>query len=101
MSGKRLRPLCTLIAADLLNADIKKSLPAAMAVELLHNFTLVHDDIMDNAPLRRNKPTVHEKWNVNTAILCGDALMIKAYEKLAETKSEKLPELIKTFCTAA
>jgi len=83
LGGKRLRPLLVLIAADCFNADAKKALPAAASVELFHNFSLIHDDIMDNAPLRRGKQTVHEKWNDNIAILSGDVLLVKAYQQIA------------------
>lgn len=80
LGGKRIRPVLTLIAADIFSDDYKKALPAALAVEVFHNFTLVHDDIMDDAPLRRGKATVHEKWNINTGILSGDAMLILAYQ---------------------
>ncbi len=85
LGGKRVRPLLTVIAVDLFNGDIFTCLPAATAIELFHNFSLIHDDIMDNAPLRRNKQTVHEKWNNSVAILSGDALMVKAYQELARS----------------
>ena len=78
LGGKRLRPVLTLIAADLFGGDYRKALPAAAAVEVFHNFSLVHDDIMDNASLRRGKATVHQKWNRNIAILSGDAMLICA-----------------------
>ena len=80
LGGKRLRPLLTLMSCDIFGVDYKKALNAALAVELFHNFSLIHDDIMDNAPLRRGKETVHEKWDVNTGILSGDALLIMAYQ---------------------
>lgn len=83
MDGKRIRPLLVLIAADCFDGDVSKSLPAASAVELFHNFSLIHDDIMDKAPLRRGKQTVHKKWNSNIAILSGDVLLVKAYQELA------------------
>src|SRR5690606_38051594 len=77
IGGKRIRPLLTLMAADLFSiTDMDTAVPAALAVELFHNFSLVHDDIMDNAPLRRGYPTVHEKWNPNVGILSGDNLLI-------------------------
>src|ERR1700761_9235721 len=88
LGGKRVRPLLTFIAADLFDKDIAACLPAATSIELFHNFSLIHDDIMDNAPLRRNKQTVHEKWNNNTAILSGDVLMVKAYQELAKSDKE-------------
>lgn len=80
LGGKRIRPVLTLMAADIFSSDYKKAMPAALAVEVFHNFTLVHDDIMDDAPLRRGKKTVHEKWNINTGILSGDAMLILAYQ---------------------
>lgn len=80
LGGKRMRPILTLMATEVFDADYKKALPAAAAVEVFHNFSLVHDDIMDDAPLRRGKETVHEKWNLNTGILSGDAMLILAYQ---------------------
>jgi geranylgeranyl diphosphate synthase type II len=97
LGGKRLRPVLTLIAAELFRADYKKALPAAMAVEVFHNFSLVHDDIMDDAPLRRGKPTVHEKWNVNTGILSGDAMLINSYEYLEGYEANILKQLFLVF----
>lgn len=82
LGGKRVRPLLALIAADLLSGNPKKALPSAMAVELFHNFSLIHDDILDNAPKRRNKATVHTKWSTNIAILSGDILLVKAMQAL-------------------
>lgn len=102
LGGKRIRPLLTLMAADLFSiADIRQAIPAALAVELFHNFSLVHDDIMDHAPLRRGKQTVHEKWDANVAILSGDNLLIMAYGQLAKCPSDKLPSILKTFNTMA
>jgi len=97
IGGKRLRPVLTLLAADLFGASIEDSIPAALAVEVFHNFTLLHDDIMDEAPLRRGKETVHTKWNTNTAILAGDAMLIQAYQLLSESKPTQLPAILKTF----
>ncbi len=99
LEGKRIRPLLVLIACDCFKGDVKKSLPAAAAVELFHNFSLVHDDIMDNAPLRRGKTTVHEKWNNNIAILSGDVLLVKAYQQISKCESSK--ELDKIFSQTA
>ncbi|AYN66274.1 polyprenyl synthetase family protein [Euzebyella marina] len=82
LGGKRLRPVLTLLSAELFGGDYRKALNAALAIEVFHNFSLVHDDIMDDAPLRRGKTTVHEKWNVNTGILSGDAMLISAYRVL-------------------
>lgn len=80
IGGKRLRPVLTLLACNMFSDNYEKAIPAAIGLEVFHNFTLLHDDIMDNASLRRNKQTVHKKWDNNTAILSGDAMMIKAYE---------------------
>ena len=77
LGGKRIRPVLLLMACELFGGDTEGAIPPALAIEIFHNFTLVHDDIMDNAPLRRNKPTVHLKWNDNTAILSGDAINIQ------------------------
>lgn len=82
LGGKRIRPFLTLMAGEVFGISIKEALGAAMAVEVFHNFTLMHDDIMDKAMLRRGESTVHEKWDVNTAILSGDAMLIKAYQCL-------------------
>ena len=80
LGGKRMRPVLTLMAAEVFDTHYSKALPAAMAIEVFHNFSLVHDDIMDDAPLRRGNETVHEKWNLNTGILSGDAMLILAYQ---------------------
>ena len=82
LGGKRIRPLLALMAADAVQGSFEEALPAALAVEIFHNFSLVHDDIMDEVPLRRGKPTVHEKWDVNTAILSGDVMLVNAYQCL-------------------
>ena len=82
LGGKRIRPVLALLAADAVGGAYKKALPAALAVEVFHNFSLVHDDIMDEAPLRRGQATVHEKWNTNTGILSGDVMLVMAYECL-------------------
>ena len=102
--GKRLRPTLTLIAAEaivnggLLNGDaIENALPAALALEIFHNFTLLHDDVMDRAEVRRGQPTVHVKWNDNTAILSGDQMLIEAYKQLALVPADKLPQVLKWF----
>jgi len=84
LGGKRLRPVLTLVATEGYGGTVNKGLLAAMAVEVFHNFTLLHDDVMDKADVRRGKPTVHKKWNQNTAILSGDVMMIKAYQYLNE-----------------
>ncbi|HXB41763.1 MAG TPA: polyprenyl synthetase family protein [Bacteroidia bacterium] len=99
LEGKRIRPLLVLIAADCFNGDTKRALPAAAAVELFHNFSLIHDDIMDKAPLRRGEATVHEKWNNSIAILSGDVLLVKAYQQIS--KCENIKELEEIFSRTA
>ena len=101
LGGKRIRPTMLLMAADLFNGDIKKALPAALAIETFHNFTLIHDDIMDNAPLRRGKQTVHEKWSTNTAILSGDVMMVEANKHITRVDIAVLKPAIDTFNTTA
>jgi geranylgeranyl diphosphate synthase type II len=101
LGGKRLRPLLTLIACDVISNSFEKALPAAMAVETFHNFTLVHDDIMDEAPLRRGKETVHEKWDVNTGILSGDAMLILAYQYFENYEPVIFQKLAKLFSKTA
>ena len=95
--GKRVRPILVLLAAEAFEVETERALPAALAVEVFHNFTLVHDDIMDHADSRRGQPTVHRKWNASTAILSGDYLMSLAYELLARTRVHNLNALLETF----
>jgi geranylgeranyl diphosphate synthase, type II len=97
LGGKRLRPMLTLLAYNLYKKDIARIAPYAVAVEAFHNFTLMHDDIMDKAPLRRGKETVHKKWNVNTAILSGDVMLVKVYEMFHSLEPEKFKAVIKAF----
>lgn len=101
LGGKRMRPVLTLMAADVFNAECKKALPAAIAVEMFHNFSLVHDDIMDDAPLRRGNETVHEKWDVNTGILSGDAMLILAYQYFEEYEPDVFRDLAQLFSKTA
>jgi geranylgeranyl diphosphate synthase type II len=101
LGGKRIRPLLTLMGCDLFRGNINEALPPACAVELFHNFTLVHDDIMDNASLRRNQPTVHQKYSSAQAILSGDVMLIYAYEFLNQLKAEKFRRAIDVFNTTA
>ncbi|MDP4663063.1 MAG: polyprenyl synthetase family protein [Salibacteraceae bacterium] len=101
LGGKRIRPILTLLGAELFGAEAKLALPQALAVEVFHNFTLVHDDIMDRADVRRNTPTVHKKWDDNVAILSGDGMMVLAYQLLADAKPEHLPTLFKIFSATA
>jgi len=101
IGGKRLRPALMLHAASLFDGSPDKVLPAAMAIEIFHNFTLLHDDIMDQADLRRGLPTVHRKYSDNVAILSGDAMSILAFRYFAQLKSDKLQELFTLFSTTA
>ena len=101
LGGKRMRPVLTLMSAEVFDADYKKALPAALAVEVFHNFSLVHDDIMDDAPLRRGNETVHEKWNTNTAILSGDAMLILAYQYFEKYNTDVFRDLAKLFSKTA
>lgn len=97
LGGKRVRPLLTLVGCDLFGENAKEAIPAALAVELFHNFSLIHDDILDNAPLRRGNTTVHEKWNQNIAILSGDGMMVKGFEVLTKSNEVHIPALLKLF----
>ncbi|MFH4968480.1 polyprenyl synthetase family protein [Gaetbulibacter sp. M240] len=101
LGGKRLRPVLTLMTADIFGGHYKAALQAAMSVEVFHNFTLVHDDIMDAAPLRRGHETVHEKWDVNTGILSGDAMLIMAYQLFETYPPETFKPLISIFSKTA
>ena len=101
LGGKRIRPLLALMAADAVQGSFEEALPAALAVEIFHNFSLVHDDIMDEAPLRRGKPTVHEKWDVNTAILSGDVMLVNAYQCLNVYPPELFSALTPLFSLTA
>ncbi|GGC83286.1 isoprenyl synthetase [Flavobacterium lutivivi] len=101
LGGKRMRPVLTLMATEVFDADCKKSLAAATAVEVFHNFSLIHDDIMDDAPLRRGNETVHEKWNINTGILSGDAMLILAYQYFEQYEPNIFQELAKLFSKTA
>ncbi len=95
LGGKRMRPLLVLLAYRLYKDDPSPAIKYAAAVEAFHNFTLVHDDIMDQAPLRRGKPTVHKKWSVNTAILSGDVMLVKVYERIQDLEPRKLSEVLR------
>ncbi|MEJ0055191.1 MAG: polyprenyl synthetase family protein [Bacteroidota bacterium] len=101
LGGKRLRPLLTLLSYSMYRNDGESIIRYAAAVEAFHNFTLLHDDIMDKAPLRRGKATVHEKWNVNTAILSGDVMLVKVYDQLLDIDKEKLKEVLQLFNACA
>ena len=99
--GKRLRPMLLMLAHGIFTDRFQAALPAAAAVEVFHNFTLLHDDIMDNAAVRRGKPSVHAKWGQNVAILSGDAMMIYAYRLLSSVPANLLPQVLSTFNTMA
>ena len=97
IGGKRMRPILTLLGAEAFGIDKEKALNAALAIEVFHNFSLIHDDIMDDAPLRRGQETVHEKWNNNIAILSGDVLLVKAYQLIAKNDPQSLPDILDIF----
>lgn len=97
LGGKRLRPLLTCLSYTMYRDEVGQVIPYAAAVEAFHNFTLMHDDIMDKAPLRRGKPTVHEKYNANTAILSGDVMLVKVYDMLLPLPAVQLQEVLKLF----
>ncbi|MEC3905900.1 polyprenyl synthetase family protein [Tamlana sp. 2201CG12-4] len=101
LGGKRLRPVLTLMTADIFNENYKVALNAALSIEVFHNFSLVHDDIMDDAPLRRGKKTVHEKWDINTGILSGDAMLIMAYQLFENYEAHVFQALAKLFSKTA
>lgn len=101
LGGKRMRPILTLMGAEVFGSTSSEALPAAISVELFHNFSLIHDDIMDEAPIRRGRETVHTKWNQNIAILSGDVLLVKAYQLLTKQKAEILPALLNLFNSTA
>ena len=101
LGGKRLRPVLTLMATEVFDVDCEKAIPAATAVEVFHNFSLIHDDIMDDAPLRRGNETVHEKWDINTGILSGDAMLILAYQFFENYEPVVFRDLAKLFSKTA
>lgn len=97
IGGKRLRPILVLLGANLYKDDLSKVCLPAIGIEIFHNFTLLHDDVMDNAPIRRSKKTVHEKWNSNVAILSGDAMSIKAYQYIGSCEDKYLRDVLTVF----
>lgn len=101
LGGKRIRPVLTLMSAEIFESNYTKALPAALAIEVFHNFSLIHDDIMDDAPLRRGNVTVHEKWDINTGILSGDAMLILAYQYFEKYEPLIFKELAKLFSKTA
>ncbi|MGS2727486.1 polyprenyl synthetase family protein [Psychroserpens sp. BH13MA-6] len=101
LGGKRLRPILTLMTAEIFGGSCSNALDAALSVEVFHNFSLVHDDIMDDAPIRRGKDTVHEKWDINTGILSGDAMLIMAYQLFENYEPAIFQDLAKLFSKTA
>jgi geranylgeranyl diphosphate synthase type II len=101
LGGKRIRPILVLMGCNLFNDDISAAMPQAIAIEFFHNFTLIHDDIMDDAPVRRGKPTVYKKWNGNTAILSGDTLFAMAYQYAQKADPDILGDVLSVFSQTA
>jgi len=101
VGGKRIRPLLVLLATDMFGKEVKVSMKPAIGIEIFHNFTLLHDDLMDNSDLRRGMPTVHRKWGANTAILSGDAMLIESYKHVSSVPSAILPEILALFSKTA
>lgn len=101
MGGKRVRPVLAVMACDALGGDISEVIPPAVGIEIFHNFTLLHDDVMDKAAIRRGRPTVHKAWSDNVAILSGDAMQIIAYKKIGETPRDILKEVLDHFTETA
>ncbi|GHT15581.1 isoprenyl synthetase [Bacteroidia bacterium] len=101
MKGKKIRPALTLLSCNLYRENVEKALNPALAWEIFHNFTLMHDDVMDKADIRRDQPTVHKKWNENTAILSGDAMLILSYKYMAKSPLQKLNPLLDLFSQTA
>ena len=101
LGGKRVRPVLTLMACNLFSETVERALNAALGIEIFHNFTLLHDDLMDAASMRRNQPTVHEKWNANSAILSGDTMLVVAYQYIAQTEAPWMKSVLNLFSTTA
>ena len=101
LGGKRMRPALLLMACDLFGGDVDAAVPPALAIEVFHNFTLMHDDIMDNAPLRRGQTTVHEKWNQNVGILSGDVMLIEGYKLMMQVEEHLLRPIMNIFNSTA
>lgn len=101
LGGKRIRPVLMMMAYELWHDDSERILPLAVALETFHNFTLLHDDVMDHADMRRGMPTVHKKWNENTAILSGDNMLVLAFKWMQQCPAEKMPDVLGTFTTTA
>ena len=101
IGGKRLRPVLLMMSYNMYSDDLQKALPAAVAIETYHNYTLLHDDVMDRAEVRRGKPCVHKVWNENTAILSGDSMLVMAYELIAQCQADCLRQVLDLFTTTA
>jgi len=101
LGGKRMRPILLLLAHQLFNQNLKDAIKPALGIEVFHNFTLLHDDIMDDAPLRRGLKTVHEEWNPNVAILSGDTMLVQAYQLISEAPNEVLKKSLDVFSKTA
>jgi geranylgeranyl diphosphate synthase type II len=101
LGGKRMRPALLLMACDLFGGDVNAAIPPALAIEVFHNFTLMHDDIMDNAPLRRGRVTVHERWNQNVGILSGDVMLVHGYKLMMQVPDRLLRPILDIFNTTA
>jgi geranylgeranyl diphosphate synthase type II len=101
LGGKRMRPLLTLIACDLFDGNVSDAVKPALGIEIFHNFTLLHDDIMDKAPLRRNQPTVHKKWNADIAILSGDTMFVQSFQFVMQSPAGHLKQVMEVFTKTA
>lgn len=101
LGGKRIRPVLLLMAYQLFHDDMERVLPTALGLEMYHNYTLLHDDVMDKADMRRGKPTVHKVWNENTAILSGDAMLVLAYQLMGQASAEHLKAVLDVFTETA
>lgn len=101
LGGKRLRPALVLMSAEMFGTAFETAIEPALGIEVFHNFTLMHDDIMDKAPLRRGKPTVHQKWNADIAILSGDTMFIKSVQHMMKVNEKHLPDVLSLFCSTA
>lgn len=101
LGGKRMRPILVLMSHQLFDKNIEKAISPSLAIEVFHNFTLLHDDIMDKAPLRRGQQTVHEKWNANVAILSGDTMLVQAYQLMADVDKSIVKPTLEVFSKAA
>lgn len=101
VGGKRVRPLLVLLSANMFGKEVENLLKPAIGIEMFHNFTLLHDDLMDKSDMRRGMPSVHKKWDANTAILSGDAMLIESYKYVASVPSDVMPQILELFSTTA